>query len=136
MAPNANSKQSGFSLLELLVAFAIMAMSLGLIYRSMGASASSVSDLVLHQKATMLAESLLNTRDSVSDKGWYESGESTPFNWRVTSQPFSSPATTSEQVRFHEINITISWQEGLRNRELNIQTLLPQRKPMLGEVIQ
>lgn len=136
MAAEANSKQSGFSLLELLVAFAIMAMSLGLIYKSMGASASSVRDLVFHQQATMLAETLLNTRDSVSDRGWNESGESAPFTWRVTSQPFPLPTPTSELIRIYEININVSWLDGVRNRELNVQTLLPQRKPMPGEVIQ
>ncbi len=128
-------KQSGFSLLELLVAFAIMAMSLGLIYKSMGASARSVADLSLHQQATMLAETLLNTRNSVTDQGWNESGEHASFAWRVSSQPFVSPTTSPELVRLHEINITVSWLDGAGKRQLDAKTLLPQRKPLPGEVV-
>lgn len=130
-----NPKESGFSLLELLVAFAIMAMSLGLIYKSMGASTGSVRDLALHQQATMLAETLLNTRDSVTDQGWNDSGEYASFSWRVTSQSFASTISAPEAVRLHEINITISWREGIQSRQLELQTLLPQRKPLPGEVI-
>lgn len=128
-------KQRGFSLLELLVAFAIMAMSLGLIYRSMGASVASVRNLDLHQQATMLGETLLNTRDSVPDQGWNDSGDFGSFAWRVTSQPFASQLPVPEPVRLHEIDITISWQEGLQSRQLELKTLLPQRKPLPGEVL-
>ena len=39
--------RNGFTLLELMVAFAIMAMSLGLIYRAMGSSASNTPGVAL-----------------------------------------------------------------------------------------
>lgn len=127
--------QSGFSLLELLVAFAIMAMSLGLIYKSMGSSAKNVGDLILHQQATMLAESLLNTKDSVTDQGWNESGTYSSFSWQVTSQPYSNSNTSLERIRLHEIDIRISWPDGSKNRQLDIMTLLPQRRSLPDEVI-
>lgn len=127
--------QSGFSLLELLVAFAIMAMSLGLIYKSMGTSARNVGDLVLHQQASMLAESLLNTKDAVTDQGWNESGAFDAFAWQVTSSPFTSAINSPQLVPLHEIHITISWSDGSGPRQLEAQTLLPQRKPAPGETI-
>ncbi len=130
-----NTRQRGFSLLELLVAFAILAMSLGLIYKGMGASARQVGDMTHHQQASMLAESLLASRNSVTDQGWNESGEHAPFSWQVSSQLHTSEINAPGMVLLHQINIVISWFDGVKPRQLEIQTLLPQRKPMPGEVI-
>jgi general secretion pathway protein I len=80
--------QRGLSLLELLVAFAILALSLGLLYRSMGASARSVADMGYQQQAALLAESLLASRESVSVEGWNESGTREGFDFRVASAPY------------------------------------------------
>jgi general secretion pathway protein I len=128
-------KQHGFSLLELLVAFAIMAMSLGLIYKSMGTSARNVGDLASHQYASMLANTLLNTKDSVTDQGWNESGGHGPFTWQISSQPFQSSANAIGLFNLHEIQITISWPNGESPKQLTARTLLPQRKPLPGEVV-
>jgi general secretion pathway protein I len=136
------TSQKGFSLLEVLVAFSIMAMSLGFIYKAMGSNARSVGDLALRQQATMLAESVLLTRDSVNAKGWNESGVSGVFSWRVSSQPFAhsgQSAQTIESVNWiplHQIQIDVSWSDGSKSRQLEVKTLLPQRKPLPGESIQ
>ena len=132
-------RQKGFSLLEVLVAFSIMAMSLAFIYKAMGSNARSVGDLTLRQQATMLAESVLLTKDSVNAKGWNESGSSGVFGWRVSSQPFaqsSQPAESAEWVPLHQIQIEVTWPEGSKNRQFDVKTLLPQRKPMPGENVQ
>lgn len=135
MTADWRKNQHGFSLLELLVAFAIMAMSLGLIYKSMGSSARSVADLSVHQQATMLAESLMSTKDSVTERGWNESGDQDSFEWSVSSQPFATRIGAPDAVKLHEISITISWQDGTRKRQFFVQTLLPQRKPLPGETV-
>jgi general secretion pathway protein I len=127
--------QAGFSLIELLVAFAILAMSLGLIYRSMGESARNAGNLVLYQQAAMFAEGLLNSRASLTSDGWNESGERGAFQWKVTSQPFSAPANAVSGVALHQIDISVSWTEGGKSRALEVRTLLPQRKPLPGEAV-
>lgn len=127
--------QAGFSLLELLVAFSIMALSLGLIYQSISASARNVGNLALYQQAAMLADSLLNSRDSVTDHGWNDAGTYASFNWQVSSEPFVSQITASELVPLHQIFITITWQDGGRQHRFNAQTMLPQRQPVPGELV-
>lgn len=128
--------QAGFTLLELLVAFSIMALSMGMIYKSMGSSVRNVSDISLQQQASMLTASLLTTRDSVTDQGWNESGQSAVFSWQVTSTLYQSPINSPEAVPMHQIRVAVTWPDGSRLRQMEALTLLPQRKPLPGERIQ
>jgi general secretion pathway protein I len=125
--------QRGFTLLELMVAFAIMAMSLGLIYRAMGSSASNAGQLAARQQAVLLAESLLQTKDSVTPEGWNENGQSGNFSWQVASQLYGVLDNTPGRLKLHEISIIVSWPDGTKTRQVQTQTLLPQRLPGPGE---
>ena len=60
------TRQKGLSLLELLVAFVIMAIALGVLYKASGASARAVGDAERYQRAVFLVHSLLEARDGVS----------------------------------------------------------------------
>lgn len=135
--------QRGLSLLELLVAFAIMAMALGMLYRSMGSSARNVAEMVYQQQAAMVAESLLSARESVSAEGWTESGESAGFTWQVKSAPYlqevrrqtgPSGATPITATKLHQVLIIVRWFDGSRTQAFEMQTLLPQRRQDPGEV--
>ncbi len=128
-------RQSGFSLLELLVAFAIMAMSLGLLYRMAGGSARNTTDVVLQQQAVWLAESILAGRSSVRADGWNEDGESTAYKWQVRSQRYDSGVTGPDVIPLHRIDLLVTWGAGSRPGQLALATLLPERKPQPGEVI-
>lgn len=134
------SKHKGFTLLEVLVAFAIMAMSVGIIYRAMGSSASVVAKVSLQQKAIVLAESLLDSRDWVPQQGWNESGISAGMEWKATSTPYQ-PATplrgtvSPNAVALHKVGIAVHWHDADRTQSLEIYTLLPEGRPLPGETI-
>ena len=135
--------QHGLSLLELLVAFSIMAMSVGLLYRSLGGSVSTVSRMERQQQAHLVAESVLALRDAVGPAGWNEAGASAGFEWTVSSRPFVAPLPwpggpegapqLAERIPLHEISLAVSWSEGNQPRQILVTTLLPQRKPFPGE---
>jgi len=136
IAGSARSKrQSGFSLLELLVAFAIMAMSLGLLYRMAGGSARNTADIELQQHAVWLAESVLAGRSSVRADGWNEDGDSAGFKWQVRSAPYASGAQGPQVVPLHQISLQITWSGDSRPGQLALTTLLPESRPQPGEVV-
>lgn len=123
----------GFSLVEILVAFSIMAVSLALLYRVMGGSVDTVSRVVGQQQAIMLAQSLLKSQEFVGPAGWAESGESAGLRWRVESRlHHASVATRPEMVRLHEVTLRIQWGSQAAN-SLEVSTLRPQRKAWPGE---
>lgn len=121
--------QRGLTLLELLVAFAIMAMSLGLLYRIMGGSARSAGDIERYQRAVVLAQSLLALRDTVPEGGWQQAGESAGYQWRIQSAPYATGQSGPTIPPLYEVGISIAWMEGGRQRSLDLTTLRPQRKP-------
>ena len=132
MTAQRQSLQGGFSLLELLVAFVIMAMSLGMLYRASGGTVRSLGDTENAMRATVLAQSLLNSRDAVPETGWAETGESAGFGWRVQSAPFQSAISGPDVVVLHQVRVRLTWMDGRGAREVEYSTLLPQARAAAG----
>lgn len=120
--------QGGFSLLELLVAFVIMAFSLGMLYQASGGTVRALADTEQHFRATVLAQSVLNSRDNVPEAGWNESGESAGFAWRVSSAPYRTDVSDPKVPPLQQVAIVIGWTDRRGPRQLELSTLLPQAK--------
>lgn len=127
------TRQTGLSLLELLVAFVIMAIALGVLYKASGTSARAVGDAERYQRAVFLAHSLLEARDGVPQGGWNVSGQSAGYEWTVRSQPYATDLSRSSPavVELHQLNIAVNWLERGQMRQIVVSTLRPQRKPVL-----
>ena len=134
MTRSRRARGRGFSLLELLVAMAVMALSLGMLYQVDAGVVRGVADLQAQQRATVLAQSILDSRDAVPSAGWREQGRSAEFDWAVETTPMPRPPGIDLQVPpLHEVRVAVRWQGRGGARELAVSTLLPQALPQPGE---
>lgn len=119
----------GFSLLEILVAFAIAAMALGMLYQVMGNNARQVGGLATHERAMLLAESLLAAHQTVPPQGLREADQAAGYGWRVESSPYPTPVNAShpQAPRLHELRVAVHWQDGTAPRSFELVTLRPER---------
>ncbi len=128
----ARRRQKGYSLLEILVAFAIMAFALGALYRASGGSVGALGETGRQQRAAVLAESLLALRDSVPAEGWQEAGESAGFSWRIGSEPYATGLNGPDIPPLHRVTVDVGWRDEGRERRISLVSLLPQRRPPKG----
>lgn len=124
----------GFSLLELLVAMAVLALSLTLLYQVDAGVLRGLGDQTTQERATVLAQSLLDARDAVPASGWTEQGQGGGFDWSVASQAQPLPPSLDLKTPLlHEVRVAVRWQGRDGVRTLELSTLLPQAMPQPGE---
>lgn len=121
----ARLRSAGFTLVEVVVALAIMAIALGVLYRAVGGGVRTVGDLSAYSRAVAVGESVLQMRDSVPAEGWNESGQWDAFRWSVASAPYE--AGTGAGVPLHRVQVDVGWSDGLRDRSFSLVSLRPQQ---------
>lgn len=119
---------AGFTLLELLVALAVMGMSLGLLYRASGGAVRNVGAIEQLQQAMLVAQSLRALRDDVPEQGWNATGRSVGHDWQVRSAPYDAGSADAGQVPLHEVQIVVRWDDAGQARAFELWTLLPQQR--------
>lgn len=123
------SASDGFSLLELLVAFAIMAMALGMVYRATGGAVRSVTGIEERQRALWLIESVLAQVDGVPEQGLVLEGEAQELRWTLHTAPYVGGSADPGAPRLHEVQVVVHWSDGGQPRQVELTALRPQRVP-------
>jgi general secretion pathway protein I len=128
---NAAWRQRGFSLLEVMVAFSIMAIAITALLRVFGNGLNQGSLSLDYARAVQHAESLLagvgvETPLQLGDsQGTFD----TDFHWRVHIGPFQAdgaPQTQNLPFRLLSVQATVSWgaeRPGQRERKVALTTL-------------
>jgi len=124
--------QRGFTLIEALIAFAILAVVLVSLYEVMGTSLKGFDRAAETDEALMIAQSQLDRLTAMKTlpaNALQGTIEGTPFRWRATIVPSARQEPErlrASPLRLHTLRLVVSW----RRREVVVQKmLLLQRAP-------
>ena len=118
-------RQRGFSLLEMVVAMAILAFSLAALYQAVSGATRNVRSGEKYAYGVELARSLLADNALISTSGTSKRGETEGgFNWSVLSSPVNLPNSTLPRDALHNLEVTVSWEDGLKQRQVTLHSVV------------
>jgi len=125
----------GFSLIEVLVAFVIMALALGVLFQIFGTGLRTTDTADHYVQAAVLAQTRLAlAADQPPLRPGRESGAvaGTEFRWEHEIVSEDLPEWGMPELsglELYRVSVRISWPAGVRDRELVLNTLRLQRAP-------
>lgn len=130
--------QRGFSLLEVLVAFVVLTLSLGVILKIFSDGMRSVELAEQTAYAVALAQSQLAAAaaDPALPPGRRAGEDAAHYRWEIAIQPAAAPPTTATPapaaapVRLMEVTVTVAWGAAPHLRTLSLSTLRVQSAPL------
>ena len=125
-----HSAESGFSLLEVLVAFSIMAISMAILLRVLFSSEKMVRLERDYTNAILIANSLLESAgEEIPMTQGFSSGEvSNYYRWKMHIAPYPIETGTvsngaAPPSKLNWVNLTVEWGSGQDLRAHTIKTL-------------
>ncbi len=119
------ARSGGFSLLEMVVAIAILGLSLGALYQSVSGATRIVRSDEKYAYGVELARSLLASHERVPAAGAHDRGETAGgFSWAVTASPLTLTGTDLEPGSLQEIEVVVSWPDGLQRRRVVLNSFV------------
>lgn len=124
---NRRLRQAGFSLLEVLVAFAILSVSLGVLMQIFSQASRTTLLSSQYSRAASLAESKLNAVGTAIplEEGAVSGDREGGIAWEITilavtlGEEFGAEPTATP----YRVNATALWQDGRQVRSLTLSTL-------------
>lgn len=117
------NKHQGFSLLEILVAFSILTVSLGIVLKIFSTGITTAQVTGDYTTAVQIAKNLLDTTGNKSPlkAGEISGSENKFYHWRVTVSPktFSSPELDLRDlpVTLFEVTVHVKWGEDIKTHD-------------------
>lgn len=121
------SASAGFTLIEVLVATAVVAIVMTAVYSVWSTSLNAMSASERYIAATQIAESKIAlVRSGAAGKLREDSGETdNGFVWSWNLRPMATldePGKAALTIVPHEISVEVSWTDGLRRRNVSLKS--------------
>jgi general secretion pathway protein I len=119
-------RERGFSLLEMVVAVAILGFSLGALYQAAGGATRIVRTDEQRSYAVELARSLIAVYAVVPSTGLNETGETEGgFSWEVVAEPVALREDIFlAEGALQRLSVVISWDDGPKKREVFLDSVV------------
>ena len=112
------NRNKGFSLLEILVAFSILAISLGILLKIFSSGVNTAMIAEEYTVATQIAESLM-AKTGIEEPlvvGENSGTEVEKYHWRVTVESSPNPADDGEVAGFLAVQVIVEWGDDDKKR--------------------
>ncbi|HRX60848.1 MAG TPA: type II secretion system protein [Candidatus Competibacter sp.] len=120
-------RQEGFSLLEVLVAFVILSISLGVLLQVFATGLRNAGTADDYTQATLYAESILAAigRETPLSEGQHSGPINDRFSWRSTVAPYTDdmPDPEKTHVRAYRVEVEVFWDGLAQTRSVMLETL-------------
>ena len=126
MCPRKRSR--GYTLVEVLVAFMILAMALTVLLRIFASGVRNVSVSSQYAQAVLIGESRLATAgvDAMLAPGETRGVEGEDFHWTrrvVNYEPAVDYSTYVKGMRAYYVTVTVTWPNGEQQRSIDLSTV-------------
>ena len=123
-------RQGGFTLIEVVVAFAVAGMVIALLSQITAAASRNANRVGKYEHALFLAESLLDEAQTLTVDGL--AGRTGAYQWQVSLTPFErdpgaelAPGAVESPLELVSVVVTVSWGVGGNARPVTLQRLMP-----------
>jgi general secretion pathway protein I len=119
-------REAGFTLIEVMVAFAILAVSLGALLPQFSLALGSVGRLEHRERATLIAEARLDAlgTEFPLQPGEIEGETEDGYTWRavICCAPSGDAPPPPMPVHLYQVTLSVTWMEAGKPAEIHLQT--------------
>lgn len=125
---NSESRIGGFTLLEVLVAMTIMAMTIGVLMNVYSSVLDRSSLSTEYRTATTIAQTVLKERMRSGERldPHMEGQFDKKFKWNIDVEPFDDGARNHDAnalLSLYSLNVSVQWVHKQKARKINLNTI-------------